>query len=84
MAVPSTGQGIYCFDLPEMPVHVQVTPQYDGGSPVVTGDARVFANVAPPACEAPHNDAVVRFRSSSAENPTPQGAFFVSFMFAQP
>ena len=81
--VPVAGEGTYCFDLAESPVHVQVTPRFVAGSDIITTDARAFANVNPTGnCSAPHNDAVVTFRRPTGE--VPQGAFFVSFMFAQP
>ena len=85
VATPSVGEGIYCFDLPTTPVLIQVTPQYVGGSGVISSGARVFANISPGQANCPeesHRDAMVTFRTDTGE--IPQGAFFVSFMFAQP
>jgi hypothetical protein len=86
VSVPTPGEGIYCFDLAEPPMHVQVTPRLVAGSDVVETNARAFANVNPTGnCTVPHDDAVVSFRRPTGDTPErPQGAFFVSFMFAQP
>ena len=84
IAMPDQTKGTYCFDLPEVPVHVEVTPQYTASSDLLNNDARAFGRIAPAPtdCIAPHAEAMVTFRTSSGA--VPRAAFFVSFMFPQP
>jgi hypothetical protein len=84
VSVPNANQGIYCFDLAQTAALIQATPSVAAGSRVVTEGARIIANLDAGAlgCTAPHDDAVVSFRTATGA--TPPGGFFVSFMFAQP